>query len=778
MKNNQTTTNAATIATASGIASYASPGLAEGEYRMHFECSDNAGNVGKGVEVTVKSERKSLSLTLTFNKENFYPNENFEPRIKVTDSEGVIITDAAVNGILTYSSGTKPISFFYSSLCDCYKAFFWFSESYVTGQYTLNVTASGTNYKAKSMEKSFLLIKPSLKLSINTDKTEYNPGDSASVSVTATDSEGNKITDVHVSGDVRDASTNALVSTIYPSYKDGYYVYDYYVGSESLGKSLKISVESTWKEQKASASIVISVTKRGLNGDVVLEKDVLAAGDILRGKIRVFDKNGATISDAYVTIEISGPYGNSTSAGGTAAVSAVSAKYKTGGFSFTVNTKYKDGFYYIDDFRIPEQITSGKYDIRIKISKKDETVEIVKTITILKENLNIDIVFDKTTYAPGGRVNLRILVTYPDGSVIKDAYISGEIFPLEQTTRELEGWKEPPSIKTCRMYVYPIGPIHYKESFVQKYYIDDVYIPAWCPIGKYVARIKVGKAGYEETEYTEEFDVTLGKLILETGFKIDSQQNQVNLIIYAETKDETGNFVNARVRGYLNPLSNVTCIKEIYMSYEGYESVMYKHAATHKANVVLSKAECPAGDYVLDLTASEPSYLEANITQVFRIEYKEGYEYGVYVPPVVTGTPTCKEISCGPNCVQKICSVAPETCPTTTVVDKACLNKCQSDASELEKAYQGSAEFDMKVCVNNCTKQVGCEEISAVGSGEMLNKLEEIKNELVKTREQVGAIESILRTLMNFLMSIAQGMGFASQPPAMAPGATVTTIPA
>lgn len=770
-KLNQTTINPATITTASGIASYNSPGLAEAEYKMRFECSDDVGNVGKGTEVTVKSEKKSLSLTLTFNKDNFYPNENFEPRIKVTDSEGVIISDATVNGILTYSSGSKPVSFFYSSLCDCYKAYFWLSESYMPGQYTLNVNASGTYYKTASIEKSFLLIKPSLILAMSTDKSEYNPGDSVRISVKLTDSEGNKITDGHVTGDVRDASTNALMSAIYPSYKDGVYVYDYYVGSESLGKSLKIYAESVWKEQRANASTVVSVTKRGLNGDVTLEKDVLTPGDTLRGKIKVFDKNGVTVADAYVTVELIGSAstsGTSTSDTGAKPITIMPIR--------TLSTTYKDGFYYIDDFRIEEWMAKGKYDVKIKISRKDETVEIMKSINIEKQNLNIDVFFDKASYAPGGKISLKILVAYPDGSIVKDAYVSGEIFPLEQTTRTIEGWENTPSI--CRMYVSPQGPIYYKGTFVHRYYIDDVNIPVWCPVGKYVVRLRIGKTGYEETEFTKEFDVTLPSVILEAGFKIESQQNSANLIIYVEAKDEAGKLVQPNIHGYFHPFSNITCVKQIAMGYDN-------SARRYTTNVYLSRAECPPGDYVLELTATHPSLLEGNITQLVRVQYNEGYEYSVYVPTSSGTGQVCKEVPCGTNCVQRICETPTTACQPKSVVNKECLSRCQADSAAFERERQGSAEFDMGACVDNCTIKVGCETVAVSSASDVMTKLDEIKQEIIKTQQQVGVVESLLRTIMNFVMSIAQVMGFASPsqfatkaPGIIMPNITVTTIPA
>ncbi|MFH1105631.1 MAG: hypothetical protein V1731_00245 [Candidatus Aenigmatarchaeota archaeon] len=784
MKTNQTTINPATI-TASGIAGYASPGLSEGEYRMRFECADNANNIGKGTEVTVKSEKKSLSLALTFNKDNFYPNENFEPRVKVTDSEGVIITDAIVKGILSYSSGTKPVSFFYSTLCDCYKAYFWLSESYMPGQYALKVNVSGTYYKSETVEKSFLLIKPSLQMGLSTDKTEYNPGDSIKIIFKVTDAEGNAITNVHVSGDIRDAATGGLISAIYPSYKDSVYVYDYYVGSESLGKSLKIYAESVWKEQRANASAVVSVTKRGLNGDVVFEKDVLTPGDTLRGKIKVFDKNGETVADAHVSIELIGPSGTSGSATTSVSASDTAAKTATVGggtptsgsgggtttivamFSRTLSATYKDGFYYIDDFRIDEWMAKGKYDVKIKISRKDETIEIMKTISIEKQNLNVEIIFDKPSYAPGRKIGLRVLIAYPDGSIVKDAYVSGEIFPLEQTTRQLAGWEETPSV--CRMYVSTQGPIYYKGTFVHRYYIDDVFIPAWCPVGKYVVRLKVGKAGYEETEFTKEFDVTLPSVILEAGFRIESQQNSANLIIFVEAKDESGKLVTPALRGYFHPFSNITCVKQISMGYD-------ELSRRYQTNVYLSRAECPPGDYVLELTATHPSMLEGNVTQLVRVQYNEGYEYNVYVPPSSGTGQVCKEVPCGNNCVQRICENQATVCEPSTVVDKECLSRCQSDASAFEMERQGSAEFDMSVCVDNCTTKVGCEKPSASNASDVMAKLDEIKREIAKTQQQVGTIESLLRTLLNFIMSIAQNLGITSQPLTKAPGITTTSV--
>ncbi len=361
---------------------------------MHFECADQANNVGKGVEVTVKSERKTLSLTLTFNKETFYPLENFEPRVKVSDAEGTMITDAVVNGVLAHSAGANPISFFYSSLCDCYKAYLWLGESYVPGQYTLSVNANGTYYKTGSAEKSFLLVKPSLKMTLDTDKSECNPGDSTRISARVTDAEGNSINNAQVSGDIRDAATGGLISSIYPSYKDGAYVYDYYVGPESLGKSLRIYAESVWKEQRANATAIVAVTKRGLNGDVTFEKDVLAPGDTLRGKIKVFDKNGVTVADAYVVVEMSSlasTSGTSTSDTGAKPITIMPVR--------TLYTTYRDGFYYIDDFRIDEWMAKGKYEIKIKISRKDEAIEILKKqIQLAKYNKQYEAVSQLQKY--------------------------------------------------------------------------------------------------------------------------------------------------------------------------------------------------------------------------------------------------------------------------------------------------------------------------------------------------------------------------------------------
>jgi hypothetical protein len=141
--------------------------------------------------------------------------------------------------------------------------------------------------------------------------------------------------------------------------------------------------------------------------------------------------------------------------------------------------------------------------------------------------------FDQSSYAPGDRIYVKVLVTYPNGSIVGDANVGGEIFQMSQ--------EEAPSTLTgsaaevlaritaaastvggestiCRMYLYFEGPIYYKAGWIQKYYIDDSYIPSNCLTGKYVLRLTVSRQGYTETKIEKEFDVALSKLFMETGF--------------------------------------------------------------------------------------------------------------------------------------------------------------------------------------------------------------------------------------------------------------------
>ncbi len=731
-----------------------SSGLAEGTYQMHFECYDNSGNKGSGSDVSVKVEKGQLVATLTIPKDNYYPAESFEPKVKVTDPDGKIITDATVKGWL----GSTSLYFFYSTLCDCYKGWHWISESMLPNTYSLTVNVTHSDYKPVSTSKSFTLIKPSLLMTMTADKSEYYAGDSVQLSIKTTDSLGNSIKDASFTGEIRDAATGSLVSTIYPWMKENTYYYSYYVGSEAIGKSYAISVKATWKEQNASSSITFSVAKRGLNGDVVLEKDVLAPGNILQGKVKVYDKNGNIITDAYISINIKNPQGD---------------QYKY------LGAQYKDGFYEIDKWKIDDWITAGTYVMDIKIGKKEESITLTKSIEIKKESLNINVILDQTSYAPGDRIYIKILVTYPDGSIVPNAYIGGEIFPLTQeVTSKITGQAtlvssgaaatttsigEP--TKVCRVYISPQGPLYYKGEYIQRYYIEDVYIPAECPSGRYALRLKIGAPGYADTEFTKEFDVALHKLLLETGFKINSKPNAVDISIYAEVKDEQGRVVpNVKIQGYFHPFEEKVegCIQRVYLGYDEF-------TRRYTSSVFLDQNKCPAGKYLLEITASQPSYETASVEQAVEIKYSEGYEYNVVVPSAI-GTSACKEVSCGPNCVNKICEpvTAPQQC-YETVTDKQCAQDCEKKTKSAEqaaiKAETPTVTVDLKKCIEeNCVKKVECKgsNVQSTQSDEMMKKLEEIHTEIVQTRKEVGTLQGILQGFIDFIKSLLSR--FMTQP--------------
>ncbi|MFH1229205.1 MAG: hypothetical protein V1678_02140, partial [Candidatus Aenigmatarchaeota archaeon] len=373
---------------------------------------------------------------------------------------------------------------------------------------------------------------------------------------------------------------------------------------------------------------------------------------------------------------------------------------------------------------------------------------------------------DQTSYAPGDRIYIKIYVTYSNGSIVPNVNIGGEIFPLiqEETmptgesilisggailTEEPRGVKNLPRI--CRIYVYPVAPIYYKGEYYPKYYTEDDYIPNDCPVGMYALRLKISTPGYADTEFTKEFDVALHKLLLETGFKTYSRPDSIELDMYAEVKDDQGKTVPyANIKGYLHSFGE-ECTKTIYFGYDEFTK-----RYTSKTN--LGKYECPAGNYSLEIAASQPSYEAAVVEQAIEVNYSEGFEYGVVVPPG-GGVPICKEVSCGPNCVNKICepSVTPQEC-YEEVTDKDCVKSCIDESTTAEKA---AAEFNVKECMNNCIKKIPCKgsAVTPTQSQEMLDKLEQIREEIVKTREQVNVIQQLIRGIIDFFNSIAAAFG-------------------
>jgi len=745
--------------------------VSEGGYSAYFKCWDAAGNSANGATVTVTASRPqptaSLSVSITLPKTTYYPVENFEPRVTITDASGKFVVDATIKSNITGPKKYYPY-FYYSALCDCYKGYQWFDEGALSGDYTLLIEASHPDFKTTTASAMFRVIKPTIQtFTITTDKKEYLPGDSMKLTITMKDSLGNLIKDAYITGEIREADTGNLVSSIRPYIFGDVYMSTYYLGYDSLGKSYKISVNTTWKEQKASADTIVTVPKKGLNAEMILEKTVFMPGDILQGKIKVFDKDGNIIKDAKVWVEIIGES------------SAAAAVYKTGSIR-SLSATYVDGFYEIEKWKIEDWISPGNYTITAKIGRIGESITLEKSIEITKEKLNVNVVFDQTSYSPGDKIYIKIYVTHPNGSIVPNANIAGEIFPLiQEVVNQTAGVTgaailvspgttlaiaETPTIvglpRFCRIYVYPLAPIYYKGEYYPRYYLDDKYIPNDCPVGMYALRLKISAHGYADTEYNKEFNVALHKLLLETGFKFDSKPDTVDLSIYAEVKDEEGKIVPyASVRGYLYPIEGdiEKCTKTVYFGYNEFTK-------RYTSKIYLGKYECPAGKYSLKITASQPSYETATTEQTVEINYTEGYKYNVVVPPAIAMPMVCKEVSCGTNCVNKICEtpVTPQEC-YEEVTDKDCIQSCMSEATAVEKAAaeKTAAEVDVKDCVNDCVKKISCKgsAVTPSGSQEMLDKLEGIEKELKGTQEQLNVIVKLLRAIVDFFSSIAKIFG-------------------
>jgi len=742
---------------------------------------------------------KQLSASITLEKETYYPTDSFEPRVTVTTQNNEIIIDAMVSGVLTYGDESTNLRFFYSTLCDCYKAWHYFSEGTLPNDYTLTVTASYVGYESVSDEKTFSVQKPGLNMDVSTDKTEYFLGDSVKLTIDITDDMGNAMTPDSISGDMRYADTGELVSVIYlRKISEGVYYYTYYFRSTEVDKSYTMSVTADWKEQEATGSATFSVAKRGLNADIALENDVLTPGDRLYGKVKVFDKYGNTMPDAWVSVEI---------------------KDSDGDMKKYLSTNYKDGFYEIESWKIDEWMQVGEYTLYAKVNKGDESIIIEKSLQILKENLNVEVIFDQSSYSPGGRVYIKVLVTYPDGTIAEDAYVGGEIFPLEvpadatttttttvpeeTTTTTTEEAIETTSggtgesaidavtgavvsvmndPKVCRIYFHPEGPIYYKGEWLQKYYIDDSHIPDWCPTGTYVLRLTVSASGYADTTIEKEFDVALLKLLLETGFKIDSSSNNVNLYMYAEVKDDEGNVVPyVNIGGYLHPFEEVEstegigCVQRVSF---GYDRFIERYSATAH----LQKRICPAGEYLLEITASQSSYETAQVEQSVIINYSKDYEYSVVMPPVVGQNPAvCREVSCGPDCFQRVCS-APKPAEQCfeEVVDKECMMACKEKSVDAEEsASKGTAdEFELDECVNACESRVECRgsRVQQASDEEMMRKLDEIHEEVQQSNKGIQRIMDTLNNLIELLKRLLMSGGVIS--PAELGVARITSTPA
>ena len=424
-------------------------------------------------------------------KDTYYPKDNFNPRAKVTDQNGNVVISAAVTGNLTYATGRRTISFFYSTLCDCYKSWDYFSEGTLPSDYTLTVTATASGYQSGTAEKKFSVLKPALSIEIGTDKTEYYMGEAVKLTIKFKDNAGNPVTPDSISGEMRRVDTGELVTTIYPwRSSEGVYYYTYYfasyVGTAEADKSYKFSVSAKWKEQEASGSVTMSMTRRGLNADISIEKSVLMPGDTLHGKIKVFDKYGNTVQDAVINIWI---------------------KDAKGGFIKYLSAKYNEGFYEIDEWLVEEKayVATGKYTLHAEIKGKEgESITLEKEFEIQKEKLNVKVFFDQSSYSPGSRIYIKVLITYTNGSVVGNAYIGGEMFPLE-TSSESESEAETSASsaasesaisggiasilgriseaiagagsaisgsatsvriepKICKIYFHPEGPIYFKPA--------------------------------------------------------------------------------------------------------------------------------------------------------------------------------------------------------------------------------------------------------------------------------------------------------------------------
>jgi hypothetical protein len=823
-------------------------GLPEGSYSIYFECKDEAGNVGKGTSVTVTSSAKqSLQITITLPKTTYYPVENFEPRVTITDASGKSIVDATIKSNIT-GAKTFYLSFSYSVLCDCYKGYQWFNEGTLAGDYTLYIEASHPNFKTTIASAAFKVVKPTIQTFIvTTDKKEYLPGDSIKLTITIKDSLGNFIKDVSITGEIRDTDTGNLVNTIYPflvgdvytytyylgsessgktykisvnatwkeqkaaadttvkiikptiqtftlttdkkeylpsdsiiltvTIKDSLgnvikdaritgeikevdtgmpattiylrvvgdvYTYTYYLGSESSGKTYKISVNATWKEQKAAADTTVTVPKKGLNADVVIEKNVLRPGENLRGRIKVYDKDGNIIKDAKVEINIQG-----------------SQAFKTGYIKY-LSTTFKDDSYEIEPWIVEDWVAVGNYTLEIKIQRYTEGIRIEKSIEITKQQLNVDVFLDRTSYKPGDRMYIKILVTYPNGTVAGandkgGVWVSGEIFPLiaepftAATGAETSvGEKEFYQPGLCRIHLSPIPPIYYKGEFIPKYFLDSPYIPTECPTGKYVLRVKVNAPGYAEAEVSKEFDVSLAKLFIETGFSANSQVDSINLAIYAEIKDENGKAIEfASVNGIVRPAEEFKgCIKQFSLYYDSF-------LKRYLGNQFLSRYECPEGNYLIQVKASSASYEAAEVVQTLVLQYSKGYEYRG-VMPATPSESACREVSCGPDCVQRICEpVAPARECYNFVIDDECVNVCKQKLEEVEKEISKEA-VDFKECIDKCTVQVSCQgsDVPVVPIELMIEKLNELKKEVAETKEEVSGLKQILLFIIDFVNSI------------------------
>ena len=661
---------------------------------------------------------KQLTADLTGVKAKTFPQESMELKLTVKDETGKLVTDASVSGSIKQAGVVKNNLYFsYSYLCDCYKTTAWLSENYL-GDYTIEAKASKTNYPSLTLTQQFAVEKPVLKISVKTDKDSYFANDKIIFTITATDQNGNPVKPFW-EGDIRD-ETGALVQLAYPYTSGDIYKYDYYSKSDDVGKTYTFNAKAKWKEQTVTASTSISIQKRAISADVVLEKTELKTGDYIRGKIKVIDQTGQEIKDAFIDAQLVNEDGQQVQ---------------------FITTTYSQGYYELDARKIDEWQKAGEYKLKIKIEKYPEKITIEKPLKIIRDKLQVTTEFDSASYKPGDRVFLKMLLTSPTGEVLQDAYINGEIFPLSQEPRKIPGEPYPPyikSIEACRIYLSPQGPIFYQGKFIQKYFIDEIWLPESCPTGTYVLKIKAGRAGYDDVEDLKEFQVVLRSIVIESGARVKSVGNGADINFYTELKSESGEIVtNARVFALLHPLEDKSCLKKIDYYWDHFSK-------RYSANQFISSPECPDGKYVLELTAEQQQYATSNSTQVLDVKYEKGYEYREFRPRQVEDE-FCQTISCGPGCFQRTCSTP--TC--TNIFDEGCISKCKTIPS-------GAGIDVVESCLKTCEKeQCGPQQSS---QDEMLRKLEEIRKEISETKEisretgqQVSTVENLLRAIINFI---------------------------
>ncbi len=241
-----------------------------------------------------------------------------------------------------------------------------------------------------------------------------------------------------------------------------------------------------------------------------------------------------------------------------------------------------------------------------------------------------------------------------------------------------------------------------------------------------------GKEGFEEVNYTKEFEVTLSKLVLESGVKVDSYSDRARVYFFAEIiEDEDKEFFHElTVEGEIVQ-DDGECEMDIYLNYD-------PGLRRYTGETTLVREECSAGDYTLKLKAHGPQYETVSTVQKFEVKYEEGAEY-----KVIRSGEDCEEVSCGENCIQSVCEASESVSAACRVVlDKGCLASCKEKTSE-------SA---IESCIESCEiEQCG----PVMSSDEEINKkLDQIYEEIKETREDVGVLQSMIQGLIDFLSNL------------------------